>query len=746
MLEHERENFSNFGDISDADVKSNASSLNFGKRVSGVENSRDHSKDRADKWVVETALDMNTNRNELGRIKMEKETVELKFLVQNTSTSWRPDRSSDSRFGERGEVEGFRRNPRTDVGGMRYSYPTFPDEGPSDYAYGEPLIRNRRMDVGGGIRHSYYGYGEPSRNGGSSLDGGDRVEYFGHDQTRLVRQLDELKDRFNRSCDITEKPQEKVPLDRRMFHEEAYEDSEAWFPASSSSSGRSSMPYFKHYADQFPYNTRHEKGMHHSYPFIHDSNHNIPGYEDGFGAQMLRQRRSPGQAPARYQQQPPHAYFSGGYMEPDSGPYEPYPRNPNLHHPSCSCFRCYSRHQEVPGSIPPNAFLNRRFPDIPNDPMLYHRQENPVPFGTRGYNPGTANPPMRTSHDSHSHTRMPIDLNSQSSDFVRHLPPKEALLNGRRYCCPLAGGAPFITCCNCIELLVIPKKILLAKTKQQKIQCGACSTIIFLAVDGHKIVASIHEETEKTSKEIDNGAYQLVDECPSNSHGQVNNQYSENFSSDDYDKSAYDFQSMDAQAGSVQTEGTEPERLQNLHSSPRTPENDGSQEGLIAPRVEDNHNLLEQPKKSVLSPLPPGSTLQQLFDYSSNNFQLNHFQNGNQSKRSDHEKVMSPKAVSQQSSVKDVSMATEMEVSFNEFSNTGVSQDSGDASREHDLGINKRGERFLAGIVREDFRDSSSPSRTIKQGIVMVNGHLIPDHLVKKAEKLAGTIQPGEYW
>ena len=54
---------------------------------------------------------------------------------------------------------------------MRYSQSTYSDEGPSNY-----------------------GYGEPSRDGSSSLDGGNRVEYFEHDQAMLIRQLDELKD------------------------------------------------------------------------------------------------------------------------------------------------------------------------------------------------------------------------------------------------------------------------------------------------------------------------------------------------------------------------------------------------------------------------------------------------------------------------------------------------------------------------------------------------------------------------
>ena len=87
LLENETNNFNNLSDVFDADVKSNFSYLNFGKRSSNAKKSQDHFKDKANKWVVETALDMNTNINELGGIKMEKEIGKLKSHVQNASTS-----------------------------------------------------------------------------------------------------------------------------------------------------------------------------------------------------------------------------------------------------------------------------------------------------------------------------------------------------------------------------------------------------------------------------------------------------------------------------------------------------------------------------------------------------------------------------------------------------------------------------------------------------------------------------------
>lgn len=62
--------------------------------------------------------------------------------------------------------------------------------------------------------------------------------------------------------------------------------------------------------------------------------------------------------------------------------------------------------------------------------------------------------------------------------------------------------------------------------------------------------------------------------------------------------------------------------------------------------------------------------------------------------------------------------------------------------------VNKGGESFFAGLIKKSFRDfkKSNHGGEVGGSQVFVNGHLIPDRVVKKAEKLAGPIQPGEYW
>ncbi|XP_047311594.1 uncharacterized protein LOC124914998 [Impatiens glandulifera] len=118
-------------------------------------------------------------------------------------------------------------------------------------------------------------------------------------------------------------------------------------------------------------------------------------------------------------------------------------------------------------------------------------------------------------------------------------------------------------------------------------------------------------------------------------------------------------------------------------------------------------------------PPPKGSPLQDYFEYSNVYRTVEKFDDGNQRGLSE-----------------EASLATEIDVSF-EYTNTGTSQESG-GSRTSSL---------FAGFKKSirDFSKSShgSDQETIN---VVVNGRAISDRLVRKAEKLAGPIQPGNYW
>ncbi|KAJ4905558.1 hypothetical protein Rs2_09216 [Raphanus sativus] len=72
--------------------------------------------------------------------------------------------------------------------------------------------------------------------------------------------------------------------------------------------------------------------------------------------------------------------------------------------------------------------------------------------------------------------------------------------DARRCCHPLAGGAPFIACPSCFELLYLPKKKkLLSPERHHKLQCGACSQVTsFRIIDKKLVFTSGNEGTTET--------------------------------------------------------------------------------------------------------------------------------------------------------------------------------------------------------------------------------------------------------
>lgn len=58
---------------------------------------------------------------------------------------------------------------------------------------------------------------------------------------------------------------------------------------------------------------------------------------------------------------------------------------------------------------------------------------------------------------------------------------KEKRQSSKRHCRPLSGGAPFVICDNCLELLQLPADFLISRRKIQKLQCGACSKVLSLS-------------------------------------------------------------------------------------------------------------------------------------------------------------------------------------------------------------------------------------------------------------------------
>ncbi|XP_061349880.1 uncharacterized protein LOC133295099 isoform X2 [Gastrolobium bilobum] len=701
---------------SDVDVQSNGGFSREDQRDSEKPNNRherflNRSKDGDEKVVLENGFGVNKNKDErgksIGREEQEQKSHMGGSKFFGSMSNW-PN-------GDRGEMEGFRRKPPADMEGGRFSTLNHPDEGTSN------------------------NYSSFSYNYGNfrDMDGVSKVHLLEQDRAELLRKLNELSNQLNHSSEVVNNPNEKVPPD----------------PYGGPGLDRTSRQFVgpnKHVAGPpysnypYAYTNGNEMAMLNFHPSMHNPNY-IPGYGDPFVSQMMR---GPHPLVHQFPQQPMHPYFPGHYVDTSTDSYEPYAHNAMLHPPSCSCFRCYDNKRRGSVPAPSAAFINSRFPDTPNDHMLY-RHEIPGASGPHVHNTRTAIP-AASFHEKQLQTRWPNDLNSEMGGFVRSRPRKVMTASASRHCHPIAGGSPFITCCNCFELLQLPKKalVMVKKNHQQKVRCGACSLEISFAIINKKLVISPHSEMKETTTRIDDTSNEVVNSGVSHSHAHVNTS-GVNFSSDDY--SGYDFHSVDRESPVLAAEpslnSSKPQEMQSFHSSsPSTSEDENSPEVMIAPS--EATKSIHQPTKASLSPPPAGSPLQEYFDYSGNNHAVNRFGKGNRSSRSEQEKAKIEKNTSRQNSLKEVVLATEMDV--HDYSNIGVSQDSGDASREHDPRSSKGGESFFSNFIKKGlrFRDSSQSSQIDEHGNsnVSVNGQPISDCVIKKAEKLAGPIQPGNYW
>ncbi|RDY00886.1 Protein ENHANCED DISEASE RESISTANCE 4, partial [Mucuna pruriens] len=697
-------------DNSDVDVKSNGSSSREGQRRGLGKSNKGHerflndSKDGDEKGVLDLENGFDINKDKRGK----------------SIGREQPQMGGDQFYGERGQMEGFWRKPRADMEGVRFPTLNYPDEGAS-------------------TTYSTFSsnYGERWRNY-NDMDGGvNRVQHLEQDRAEILRKLDELSNQLNKSSEVVGNPKEKVVPDGKMVSPDPYSGLDTWFPDGSSAMNRTSRqffgpnnhmadpPYFNYHHDPYAYASGQEMAMHNFHPSTRNPNY-IPGYGDPFASQMMRGSHP---LPHQFQQKPMHPYYPGRYADTGPDSYDPYAQNAMLqpHPPSCSCFRCYDNKRRGSVRPPPAAFINSRFPHAPalNDPMLY-RHEIPGAVGPHVHNSRTAIPAV-SLHEKQLHTRWPRDYNSEMGGFVQSRPRKVVPASGNRLCHPIAGGSPFITCNICFELLQLPKKTLvMVKKHPHKMRCGACSSEIKIAVINKKLVISLHSEMEETttSTRVDDTPNDIVNSRVFHSRGDVNTS-AVNFSSDDY--SGYDFHSVDRESPVLTADPSlnYSKSRQSFHSSsPSTSDDENSPDAMTAPS--EATKSIHQSSKGSQSPPPAGSC---------NNNAVNRLGKGNQSSRSDQEKEKVEKNASRQNSLKEVVLATEMDV--HDYSNTGVSQDSGDASREHDHPrSSKKGESLLANIINKDNGKSN----------VTVNGQPLPDRVIKKAEKLAGPIQPGNYW
>lgn len=405
----------------------------------------------------------------------------------------------------------------------------------------------------------------------------------------------------------------------------------------------------------------------------------VPAYRDPYGLSMHMRPQNwyPGHYPNQILPHPP--YPQGQYV--DIGPdiLDPQLQDPRFF------------------PVTPS-----RYGDVPYSPVLHHG-EKIGPFSPHGGVQG------------HHHTRWPSEIDSERGGgaFARGYVQKAVSDSDSRRCHPLAGGAPFIACHSCFELLYVPKKKLLAQEKQQKLQCGACSEVISFTIVAKKLVFSssvLAETTNRVSVEVEDTSA-VVDDCPRK------------------DEEPRKQRETKLVLPVLPSEHSDDEKRSSTSSEPQ-------KEVVMSVRRR------VKGAKTPPPPPPDNSNLLELFEYSNVNraaLTYGMAQLGYNKQES----------YMKQDSLKSESVATETEVSYNGYyNNTEVSEDSriSTTSKEENRPRNRRKESSEYSLSEVTNKIISNDDQNNEQLEVWVNGHLIPEDLVISAEKQAGPVQAGKYW
>ncbi|XP_057780332.1 protein ENHANCED DISEASE RESISTANCE 4-like [Salvia miltiorrhiza] len=552
----------------------------------------------------------------------------------------------------------------------------------------------------GGRVASSYDSDDPSRGLG-----------VGDDRAELLRQLDELKYKLSRSGNLDDKGKDKAPLDRRMHPQDPYaSENEAMMMQSS----LKRPPFQSQYTEPPHMMRRQEMGENGFYPPRYG-----PSHVQGYGNPHLR----PSEAQGAFQMPPARGYVSGPYVDDGMGGYMDAP-NFGRHHPSCSCYHCRAKRQVSNPMM--QAAHSGKYSNVSDD-MVSNYQESHGSFG--GYNRRVHDQPPLRPRTSQSHARWPSDVNSEVDGFVRRRPARAHLVGGGKHCSPVAGGAPFLTCNSCFELLMLPKKVVSKNGSRKKLRCGACSSLIAFVVLGKKLVVSLDVEAKSAPIKVDNER-----DMPSRQGEAHPSQARTTFSSEDYDSSGYDFHSMDKEVAQMARPGRDSKPIET-----RIRQSTSAYASEAEEETKDPTSAADVSREDKGVQPPTGSSLQDYFEHSNKFRVVKDSGEGNRSGRSDiTDRPLPSKTVAKQILRKE-STATEIDISSNEFSNTGSTFESSEASRG-----GRGAGSFFAGIMGS-FKDSHR-SEEAAAANVTVNGHLISDRLIKKAEKIAGPIQPGHYW
>ncbi|XP_062218768.1 uncharacterized protein LOC133918747 [Phragmites australis] len=516
-------------------------------------------------------------------------------------------------------------------------------------------------------------------------DGPNRVSGLEKDRSELLWMLDKLRDQVQRSCKIADKPNGSTSTNN--LHN----------PHERLSRLRYGSPQLQRNGSQrSPSLNGQTPVLPHAYP-------SVPAQQDlhGYGepvAHIGAPSYPDGPCPWRNFDN----YFQGQY---DPDPLISYHHEGFYHQPACSCLHCYHR-EFLPVHGAPLGLNHRRAPYLMNNPSLYP-VEVPVMFGAQNYNSRGINALMRRNHMRATLSKKPAQT-----------------------CESIANGAPFTICYNCYEVLQLPKKSLLLGKDEYKLRCGSCSHAIVVRLDGSRLDVSAPTPVSHLSPGSKN--------CSNNGHG------SNGHTADERLLPSYSFSvgSHCSQEKDLPSNSSEADKMQSVSSSSSISEDDNSPARSNSQKHSSGSRDLP-PDAEVVTRVP-SLPLRDHFGYSPSERVVDGSGKGGRSIRSEHEKGVLTESF-KPNTVKDVPVASVLDLSDDEYDDPDYSQDPGDAAQHIDhLRATKSGDTFFSNLIKKSFKINSGMGNG--RAKVFINGYPISDRAVRKAEKIAGPIYPGKYW
>ncbi|KAH9617149.1 hypothetical protein KSS87_017656 [Heliosperma pusillum] len=489
---------------------------------------------------------------------------------------------------------------------------------------------------------SNYDYGGPRRSVESA-----RAQELLLERVELLRKCEELKDQLSGLGD--------AGVSLPGFYDKRDGFPLAEFPRQK----RRSM-------QQFPPDRNMQRPSHFSYgPVLAHTREDMYEYDDRSSGQMKMGTRS-----NQYRSNHLiHGYVPGRSLDFDQFGFKSHVNDTHGHHPACGCILCYrkDRHDNLRA-------------DLISSYSMEHERHGP-----RGYDP-------RMAHTA------PRGRSPQPQ--LHHHPKRGNIANlNKRLCRPISGGAPFVLCINCFQLLKLPRNFT-AKYKNQKLQCGACSTVTSVDLQ-LKSLDSLNSE-KKPDFVTDSGGRSTEvtnQSSPSPKHRRGRTPTTTTIGSYDFDKIS---------------EASKSSKGHKLNFS--LPEVAITADDYLSDNESVGscqHNSSEKPMK--IRPLP-GSSLLEHLDYSSQFI---------------------------------ISQDAEKHIIGNNASPVGPLGVHDAIKTEVTSVLPSSRSQDSEGIAKNSSIDTSKEPSILgspRKAEVYVNGQGISQRAVKKAEKLAGKIHPGQYW